>query len=253
MRTQKTLILVGLAMSLSLATGCKNSSKSAPEAPATVNPAITQEVSPEATKLEIAAQLKQKASEALDGLTESKKALKEAKEYRDDLIQARNAEGESIVKEILSTQVDGSLKEVQALEKNVEMATNLLIAERKLLNEALKDLSAEDQAKLGEAEAEFQMDFNEKKARLEMSLDAARELTRTSEAKVQELNERLKISEEQLVKLESGSGTIPQQIIETERRNLSTLLKDLGDAEQRLAVNIAMEDQLVKLFNDMSI
>ena len=265
MKTQKTLILVGLAMSLTMATGCKNSSKSAPEEALMGNPGVTSAVDAEASAFQTAGMLKARANAALEGLGESKNALSEAKKYRDDLIQARNVEGNSIIRDILSSQVEGSIKEVQALEKNVEIATNLLIAERKILNEALKNLSAEDQALLGESDAEFQMEFNdlfgldqkmdidEKKARIEMSLDAARELTRTSEAKVQELNERLKISEEQIAKLESARGAIPDQVLESEKRNFENLLKDISDAEQTLAVNIASEDNLVKLYNDMSI
>jgi len=254
MKTQKTLILLSLAMSLSVAPGCKNSSKSTP-----FDGEVTQEI--EITKSQVAVGLKAEADAAMVTLKESQEDLKKAKQFRDDIKIERDQESNAIDKEILSVQVEGSIKEVQTLEKNVKMARDLVVMKRKNLNQSLKEISAVDQALLGEADAEFQMDFNnrigvdqkmnlnEKKAVMEMSLDAARELTKSSEAKVQELNERLSISEEQLKRL----GSAPEPVVELESRNIRTLMKDIDDANKILAVNMAHEDMLVRLFNDMSL
>lgn len=256
MKTQKTLLIVGMAMTLSMATGCKNSSKSAPiVSPDTVaGPAITQEVTQEQTKLEIAVQLKESADLAYNGLTEAQNALKAAKDYRDDVAEARAQEGSAVVRERLSIQVEASIIQVQDLEKNVELATDLLVARRKLLNEALKEISAEERAKLGEAEAEYQMSYNESeaRARAEMAMEIAREQTKTAEAKVQELNERLKIAEEELARIESAAGQIPQEFIELERRNIANLIKDIDDANKMLAINMANEDNEAKRSRNLS-
>jgi len=250
MKTQKKIILVGLAMSLALATGCENSSKSSSEEAKTF---VSVEASPELTKLEIAAQLKASADAALDTLAESKASLTEAIVYRDDVKEARDAETNLIVREVMSSQVEASVVKVQALEKNVEMATELVAAERALLNKALEDLSPEDQAKLNEADIEFQVDFNAEKARIELAIEAQRELTLAAEERVQELNERLVVVEENLEKLTAAEGDIPQQIIETERRAHGVLLNDIDEANKNLAINMAQEDNLVKLFNQMSL
>jgi|GEM_PF-2597968 len=254
MKTQKKLILAGMAMSLVMATGCKNSSVSAEErVSGSPDPVFAGDVASEEVTLEIAAQLKVKADAAVAKLKESTDLLRDATAYRDDVKDARDAETNLIVREVMSSQVEASVVKVQALEKNVEMATDLVVAERALLTKALESLSSEDQAKLGEADFEFQVGFDNEKARIEMAIEAQRELTLSAEEKVQELNERLVALEENLEKLVAAEGNIPQQIIETERRARGVLLGDLEDANKNLAINMAQEDNLVKLLSEMSL
>lgn len=255
MKTQKTLIIVGMSMAMALATGCKNESlsaadrvKNSPEPAFVARDASAQKV----VTLEEATKLKENADAAKAKLMESQKTLKEAIKSRDEIKAARDAEGNSVVKEILSSQVDASIIEVQAMEKNVEMAFDLLVAERKILTTAIEGMSEADKAKIGEAEFEFQTAYEEK-ARLEMALEAQRESTKRAAKQVMKLNERLQIAKENLAKLETAAGQIPQQIIDTERNNVNILEEDVKEADENLTIQMAEQDNLAELVSKYQI
>jgi len=249
MKTQKTLILAGLAMSLVVASGCKNSSidaaervKGSPEPSFVANDLLVDE----------AMSMKEKSKAANKALRNSRKALKEAEEFRDKIVAAREAEGNSIVKEILSTEVEGSIKEVQALQENVTMARKLVIAERKNFNTALEKLSDADKQRVGLAEESFSMGHNEKVSRIEMSLDAEKEMVKKTEEKIQKLNARLIYAQDQMVMLEeAGTTIVPASVIMYEKEQLANLENDLEEANKDLAVHMANEENLAKLLSEM--
>ncbi|MGH1468544.1 MAG: hypothetical protein ACRBBP_06660 [Bdellovibrionales bacterium] len=249
MEKKNILIALMLVSSLALSTGCKNESKSfigdATVAPESINP---NEEIVVLTDFEEAVQAKASSTEALNNLSDVKAEREEAVKERGEYEAALDGETSAIITSAIVASIANMDQKISGLDAQVDLSERLVVAKRQILNTILERLTENEKAEIGEADAEYQMAYNEseeRRVRMEMTYEAQVEAVKNQTDLIEKLDISIKVLSGELEDLEATGQADSNRAVNL-RSDIAKLHEQMTASAKQRTLLVAIRDSLAE-------